>query len=459
MNLKIRSTLSGEIDWCRYDSTQDAAFLPKDIFHSGMYVSGIAPAAPMEEGQVCLEVTGAENTGVFTFPGVFGTCYEVKIPSGPARVIAGRMSGDIRELETGKIVCFSGETILYHSEAVSGEASFMYTCRHEGESLVVFTGSAEPIYIGERTILADADTAGPWFSPAPVGSLTEDCTWGNYRWTSEEVIDHLYEPVRRRHSGYITRSVIGQDQTGTYNQYGYVYQPENYEITMFLTGGMHANEETGYFALAKIMELIADATPEDPLLYTLRQKVRFVVVPIINVWGVSQNHDGQGEIPRDRIRRNGEAIDLNRDFGDLSQQESRNVMAFLEQQAKDTVIAMDFHTARTEGIAMWFNFINFTENAVANYKTTNHMFHRYMALGLSEKRTKIDKIPGKYVKSDKYIEGRIWNSYGIPTITVEYVVNSVFPNKNSSEAVTLAVETYGNFVVQNALYFLQKERA
>lgn len=442
-----------DIDWVKYNSSEDGIFLPKDIYSAGLFIPGLVPAAGED---FCLEVTDSTDAGAFVIAGEYGKCYEVKIPAGATRVSAARMSADPRQLDVGKSVRFSDETTLYDSRQVTGAVSFMYTCRKEEEYLVVYTGSSDPIYIGERTILAEKDTQSPWFTPEPVGSLIADCTWGNYRWTSEEVITNLYEPVRQRHPGYITRSVIGKDATGQYDMYGYIYEPKGYEITMFLTGGMHANEETGYFALAKIMQLIADATPEDPLLYTLRQKVRFVVVPLINVWGVSQSHDGMGGIPRERIRYNGNKVDLNRDFGDLSQTESQNVIAYLEQQAKDAVIAMDFHTAKTEGIAMWFNFINFTDNAVANYKTTNHMYHRYMELGLSEKLSDIAKVPGSYTKSDKYIEGRIWNSYGIPTITVEYVVNSTFPNKNTTEGMTLAVETYGNFIVQNALYFLQK---
>jgi len=434
-----------------YDGGQDAAFLPRDIFSPDLFVPGIAPV----DGEgFSLEITGRSDAGAFVLAGEYGKCYEVKIPAGPARVSAGRTCEDLRQ--PGKTLTFDDAATVYHNAAVTGAVSFMYTCRHSGESLVIFTGSDQPIYIGERTILAEEDTKGPWLHPQPVGSLDGDCTWGNYRWNAEEVIQNLYEPVRHRHSDYITRTVIGRDQTDTYNMYGYIYQPQHYEITMFITAGIHANEELGYFALAKLMQLIADATGEDPALYTLRQKVRFVVVPVVNVWGVSQNHEDTEEHPRKRIRRNGCNVDLNRDFGDLSQQESRNVIAFLEQYASDAVIAMDFHNASTEGIAMWFNFINFTRNAVANYKTTNHLYHRYMELGLSEKVTDMRNLPGKYVKSDVYIEGRIWNTYAIPTITVEYVVNSTFPNRNSTEGMTLAVETYGNFVLQNALYFLQK---
>ena len=91
-----------------------------------------------------------------------------------------------------------------------------------------------------------------------------------------------------------------------------------------------------------------------------------------------------------------------------------------------------------------------------NYKVTNHMYHRLMERGLCEKVPYIGKIPGKYFKSSKYLEGRIWNEFGVPTITVEHVTNSTFPNRHSDEGLTLGVETYGNFLIQNALFFIQR---
>lgn len=194
------------------------------------------------------------------------------------------------------------------------------------------------------------------------------------------------------------------------------------------------------------MELIADAKPEDALLYTLRHKVRFVVVPILNVWSVSEGHS----------RKNSTGTDLNRDFEDLTQQESKNLMALFEKYAGEARILMDFHIAAGSKVDVYFNFINYADNAVANYKATNHMYHRYLELGYAQKQTNLSKVPGSYTKSNKYLEGRIWNQYGIPTITVEYVTSPGhgFPEAWTSEAMTAAVETQMNFILQNALYFL-----
>ena len=204
------------------------------------------------------------------------------------------------------------------------------------------------------------------------------------------------------------------------------------------------------------MQLVCDATEESDPFYALRQNVRFVVVPVVNVWGVSQDHDRAKVEERKRIRRNSENVDLNRDFGDATQQETKNVLAFFRQFADTVDFAMDFHNSNSENYPMWYNFINYAVNSQVNYKVTNHMYHRLMELGICEKVPNIGKLPGKYFKSSMYLEGRIWNEFGVPTITVEHVTNSKFPDRNSSEGFTLGVETYGNFLIQNALFFIQR---
>ena len=438
-----KETVPADYQWATYYGDEDAPFLPKDIFTQEMYVSGFA-TGDAECGWV--ERTDREDTGAFVFRGEYGKCYEIKVPAGAQRVLAVRLKSDPTQEEVGQKIYYMDSAVC-DKGAMENETAFMYTCRNQGEYLLLCTNSSDPVYIGERTIVQDTDiTQDHWYIPKTVGSIGNDCTYGSFIWSADMVLEKLYEPVRQRHPEYITREVIGRDQSGKYDMYAYIYAPENYETTMFLNGGTHGDEQTAYFALAKVMELIADAQPEDTLLDTLRHKVRFVVIPILNVWSASESH----------IRANSTGQDLNRDFGDLTQQESKNLMALFEKYAQDARILMDFHIAAASKVAVYFNFINFTDNAVANYKATNHMYHRYMQLGYAQKDTDLSKVPGSYVKSDKYLEGRIWNSYGVPTITVEYVTSSGhgFPEGTSSAAMTAAVETQMNFIIQNALYFL-----
>ena len=438
-----KETVPENYQWATYYSAEDAPFLPKDIFSEDMYLNGFT-TGNAECGWV--ERTNGADTGAFILKGEFGKCYEIKVPAGSPRVLAIKLEEDPALKNTGERIDYA-DSALCDKDFTTEETAFMYTCRNQDEYLLLYTGSSDPVCICERTILQDTDIArDQWYIPDAVGSIGDDCTWGNMLWPAETVLEELYEPVRKRYPHYITREHIGKDQSGKYDMYAYIYAPENYETTIFLNGGTHGDEQTAYFALAKVMELIADAQPEDPLLYTLRHKVRFVVIPILNVWSASETH----------ARTNSLGQDLNRDFGTLSQQESKNLIAFFEKYADDARILMDFHIAASSKVAVYFNFINYTDNAVANYKATNHMYHRYMALGSAQKETNLSKVPGSYVKSDKYLEGRIWNSYGVPTITVEYVTSSGsgFPKATTSEALTAAVETQMNFIIQNALYFL-----
>ena len=438
-----KETVPADYQWATYYSEGDEPFLPKDIFTPELYVTGFTTGDP-DCGWV--ERTDREDTGAFVLKGEYGKCYEIKVPAGTQRILAVRLKSDPTQEAVGEKFRYS-DTVLCDKGAVEKETAFMYTCRNQGEYLLLYTNSSDPVYIGERTIVQDSDiTQDQWYIPETVGSIGLDCTYGSLLWSAETVLEKLYEPVRQRHPEYITREVIGKDQSGKYDMYAYIYTPEHYETTMFLNGGTHGDEQTAYFALAKVMELIADAKPEDTLLYTLRHKVRFVVVPMLNVWSISEVH----------LRTNSTGQDLNRDFDDLTQQESKNFIAFFEKYAAETRILMDFHIAASSKVAVYFNFINFSDNAVANYKTTNHMYHRYMELGYGREDTDLSKVPGSYTKSDKYLEGRIWNSYGIPTITVEYVTSSGhgFPEGTSSAAMTAAVETQMNFIIQNALYFL-----
>ncbi len=433
-----------------YRFEEDGPFLPREIFSEALYCHDLAPM----EGEETISVIHTTGTGgAFVLPGEFAKCYEVKFTPEAKVITAMYTTRDPRTLAEGETV--EGTKVKCEFDS---QNRFMYVCRSEEEYLLVFVSEkAAPISIGQRTILQETDTVGDWFIPNPVGSITDpDGTFGNYHWTAQQVVDNLYEPYRAKYPTYISRTHLGKDQTGQYDMYGYVYTPEHYKATFFLTGGVHGNEESAYYSLAKLMQLICDAGEEDALLHTVRQNVRFVVVPVVNVWGVSNSYDKSDKEERKRLRRNGEDVDLNRDFGDVTQQETKNVLAFFQQFADSVDFAVDFHNSGKENCSLWYNFINNAVNSQVNYKVTNHMYHRLMELGLCEKVPNIEKIPGGYYKSSKYLEGRIWNEFGVPTITVEHVINSTFPQRFSEQCLTLGVETYGNFIIQNALFYIQK---
>lgn len=441
----VAPTVPENYQWATYKTSEDAPFTPTNIFSTGEFIPGYV-AGEVNAGY--LEKTDRTDTGAYLFNLEYGKCYVIKIPAGTKRACVGLTDDNPREVAVG------GKLYLYDiqcdNENLTEQAEFMYVCRLQSQTLLIYTDSKDPVYVDERTILQDMDIDDQWYIPEPVGDImgNED-SWGNAKWTLDEFLGNMYEPVRQRHPDYITREIIGKDETGVYDMYGYVYAPEDYEATIFLASGVHGNEKTSYFALAKVMQLIADAEPEDNLLFTLRHKVRFVVIPIVNVWSVYTL----------QRRTSSTGKDLNRDFGELTQQECKNVIAYFGKFAEEVDVMMDFHVTTEKNADLWFNFINCADNAVVNYKTTNHLYHRYMELGCMEKDPNMRHIPGGYgVNNDsKYFDGRIWNEFGVPAMTVEYAANGKFPGVYNSAGMTLAVETQLNFIIQNALYFLANE--
>ncbi|MBO7274960.1 MAG: hypothetical protein J6V15_01155, partial [Clostridia bacterium] len=59
-------------------------------------------------------------------------------------------------------------------------------------------------------------------------------------------------------------------------------------------------------------------------------------------------------------------------------------------------------------------------------------------------------LPGKYNKSDKYLQGYCWNTFGIPTLVVEHNRDRWY-DEHAAEALQWGTECYGNFLIQTAL--------
>jgi len=122
--------------------------------------------------------------------------------------------------------------------------------------------------------------------------------------TAEQAITSLWEPLRAANSSYITRELIGKDQSGAYDIWRYVLTPPNYTKTIVLTGATHGLEVTGMICLYLLVKALCDGTDNHANLRFLRTKCRIVIIPIVNPWGMNQSPT--------RERRNSRLIDPNR---------------------------------------------------------------------------------------------------------------------------------------------------
>lgn len=124
-------------------------------------------------------------------------------------------------------------------------------------------------------------------------------------WSADDFIRELWEPLRAANPGYISGDVLGKDQSGTYDVHRYVFEPPCYDRTIILSCSMHGNEVTNQLALYRILHHMIHDWRDHPQLAHLRWRVRLVVLPIVNPWGISQET---------RSRTNSRNVDINRNF-------------------------------------------------------------------------------------------------------------------------------------------------
>ena len=172
-------------------------------------------------------------------------------------------------------------------------------------------------------------------------SIINDKTIG-----SDAFVDKYYEPLRAKYPEYISRESIGVDDSGKYAMWCYTFTPQNYKKTVYIQAGAHGrNEFETFFSTALMMNMIADADKiDDPHLKYLRDNVRFIVVPLVNVSDVNE---------RISPPMNSSKINLNRDWFNEKTQEIRNIKALLSRFEKGEIcFGFDIHTD-TRGIPGW----------------------------------------------------------------------------------------------------------
>ncbi len=455
---------------CKFGTKKDenpliplsAPFVKVEIYSDDLYVEGLVPQK--DSSVTVASLAEASGEASIVLPVKYGKTYEMHFPKELSSLFVVVMSFDPHKIQSGSQM--PAKEIRWGAQ-VPDLSGLLYT-PSKNEYLVIYTAPEKaPISIIEHTIIdVNADAEGPWYKPEVRSDFFgEEGSFADYRWGSDEIYSNLYDTLVQEHPEYITREYMGKDQSEQYDMYAYIFEPENYETTVFLSSGMHANEEDAYFALAYFMRDIADADGTDELLSYVRSRVRFIVVPLINVWGTHGTH--RLDDANWAIRYNYTGTDLNRDFGNLTQAETRNVAALLAKYADGISYGVDFHTTPNDnGYDLFFNFPICIDNAEVNFRTVNHVYHRMTEEGMissyrpilvpsSEQYGNIAAIDGGYSKASS-IQSYLWQEHGIPPITVEYMnlTSGENPDKGSAEGLCMAVEIFGNFIIQNALYYL-----
>ncbi|MBE6594171.1 MAG: hypothetical protein E7644_00070 [Ruminococcaceae bacterium] len=422
----------------------DHLFLERDISDQAFFVKGICPVSGAED-DVLVKNGGAERAyGSFVLP-LRGcrSLYVVRFDAKPAALRVALCNFDPRTLENGEY----GEAVRNHhlpyfgGEPGEGNVDFLCAPTKKDQYLVIYTGEEKPFFIGENPVYIGEDTDDCWLTPAPAGHLRGGAgSFGDWQWSADELYAHLYEPLRQKYPTYITRSRIGKDQTGTYDMWQYTFAPEGFEQTLFITACLHGPEIDGYFGLTRFLQLLVEEDGTHPGLHYLRTKVRLIVIPVVNVYAAATGHE----------RRNSAGVDLNRDFGEQTQAETVNVLQLLGQHQHEVAAVIDFHGCHKTSAPLYYQFSMQAANSAVCRKVANHIHQRLLDLGRETGEPDLSLIPGKYHKSNGFLQGYCWNTFGIPTLVAEHNPLRWY-EEHSAESLQWATECYGNFIIQHAL--------
>ncbi len=297
---------------------------------------------------------------------------------------------------------------------------------------------------------------------------------------SDAIISELYEPLRAAHPENITRENIGKDDSGKYDMWCYIFTPENYEYTVFISAGAHGmNEAQSYIGLARLMQLVWDDEEFDEELRILREKVRFITIPVVNVWDVSERVHG-AEVTYSPYNSNN--VNLNRNWlTDTPEQEVANIKKILNRYKDEIDFGYDFHTD-PEGFPGWGSYLLVYPYGVYDFFSDRLKevcayldYKNFDGKGIKIKNAfrgdclnypqgskwNVEETPD-YPRSQNIstCASVLWSEFGIPSATIEHGSRK-FGDKVfcGSSDMTAAIELYANQILQQLNYNFKEKVA
>lgn len=186
-----------------------------------------------------------------------------------------------------------------------------------------------------------------------------------------------YDGLVETYSGYVSKTSLGADASNNYIIYRYDFIPElptieresstspktftEYGVNDFpvfiMDACIHGGEKPCALALLNLMDKIAKATDDNGILGWLRSNIHFVIVPMVNPWGYTNN-----------LRYNYNHVDLNRNFppywskgpSDATSDRYRGASALSEIEAQYINTILTQYKNKAVGYLSWHTFGSFT---------------------------------------------------------------------------------------------------
>lgn len=187
-----------------------------------------------------------------------------------------------------------------------------------------------------------------------------------------DFIAQTWDTLLSAYPNEVTKSEIIKDTSNTYSIYKYVFTPMYYKKTVFLCAGMHGDEYEGFWGLYRFMKYLYENGYKHEQLRNIRHDVRFVIIPVLNPWGVQnkQRYNSLGVDPNNNydVHWNDEGW-THSGSTPFQYNESKAVKLVTDEYNGEFVCHIEFHTdayVPTKG--------NYTE-AVEETKTFEKMYN------------------------------------------------------------------------------------
>lgn len=245
----------------------------------------------------------------------------------------------------------------------------------DGIKTEVSSGLAEQVETMKNELKAELTTGVRnrpyYFMPENITGFYKATTGTYNSFNTVQELNTAFTTLASEHSDYITQTLLGNDQSGTYPIYEFHLKPigiTSSKLTktlpkIVIVCGQHGREKGSVFSLYHLTKELCENWTTNPLLEYLRWNVELVFIPLANPWAF-QNGDG---------RRNSRDVDINRNYsydwtqgtiGDVtyggsepfSEVETQYVKQVIDRNL-DAIYFGDYHTNGSSGASyntlMW----------------------------------------------------------------------------------------------------------
>ena len=371
---------------------------------------------------------------------------------------------------SGLIVTKDGN-LLFNGEVVSGIGDNQYGLYatteglfYSGNKIADASDIKKGIYISGNALMFGSVVVGGSFEPVVPSKYWTPPTQepSTYKpWSYVEAIA-LYDELMAKAPDYMTKhryeDASGNPiltESGNYELFSYILEPESYSKTIFISCGVHGNEMDAKQQLLRIVDILVNKTNQTAYkrFAAIRNDCRLVIIPFVSPYG----HDTASmNIP---YTYNGEAtqgINLNRNY-DFNQQwalaaagvggdppfdmaETRHVRDVFDSiGAKNIDYAMDFHDGGNVAKHYWINYAVDSDSRTMVDALVHYLIDKYNITD--------PVIPDCKDTSTSGIAAMYYaKTMGVPASTVEWIGGLLGYDFDSSQ-MTQSMEIRGNMLL------------